>query len=408
VTTTPWSGRLPDLGSIEVEAIELVRVQLPLRAALESAHGVERTRDVVLVRALGADGAEGWGECSALEAPTYTGEYTDGAWAVLRDHLVPAARAGRLGVVRGHPMATTAVEVALTDLELRREGRALVDALAGDGRSDPSAPRAEPGVRWTAVVGVQPSIDELLDRVAQARAHGAAAVKLKVRPGWDLEPVAAVRRCHPDLRLAVDANGSFDRLDAGTGTEDQLVGLARLLPVESGPDDGVGIYVEQPNRPGAYTRDARLLERFDDDQVPVGLALDESLTRAEDVAVVEELLAATDLNVKPARLGGLAATARARALIDGAAAGRPLRPFVGGLLETGVGRATALAVACSWPAVRDTDLGPSSWYVDDDLTEPIELGPDGDLHVPPGPGLGVAPRPDRLADVAVDRLVLRL
>ena len=289
-------------------------------------------------------------------------------------------------------MATTAVEVALVDLQLRREGRALVDALAGEGRFDDD----EPGVRWTAVIGVQPSLEELLDRVAVALAHGAHAVKLKVHPGWDLDPVGAVRRRHPDLRLSVDANGSFDRLDAGPGAEHLLVRLARMLPATSGPEAPVGseggpdladgVYVEQPNRPGAYERAAMLLERFDDDEVPAGLALDESLTRAEDVAVVEELLAATALNVKPARLGGLAATVRTRVLIEGATGGRPMRPFIGGMLETGVGRATALAVACSWPAVRDTDLGPSSWYVDDDLTEPIELGEDGRMHAPDGSG----------------------
>ena len=122
---------------VALDAVELVRVRLGLRRALRSAHGVERGhREVVLVRALGADGVEGWGECSALERPTYTGEFTDGAWAVLRDLLVPAALAGRGSEVVGHPFASAALADARLDVVLRRRGRSLATAFGGDGPDD--------------------------------------------------------------------------------------------------------------------------------------------------------------------------------------------------------------------------------------------------------------------------------
>jgi o-succinylbenzoate synthase len=355
--------------------VELVRVRLDLRRPLRSAHGTEAARDVVLVRLTAADGSVGWGECSALSRPTYTAEYTDGAWAILRDLLVPAALAGEDAGVVGHPMAATALETARLDASLRRRGRSLAADL-GHRHGRPAG-----AVATTAVLGRPGSTDELIAAVDGALGAGAALVKLKVTPRpADLDAVATVRATWPDLPLAVDGNGSLD---------------ARSVSVL----DGLGLaYLEQPLPADALVASAALAERCG---TPV--ALDESITTAASLDVALALGSGRVLNVKPARVGGIevAAEVAARAADAGWAV------FVGGMLETGVGRAAALAVAALPTCTLPTDLGPSSRYVVDDVTEPIEPEGDGRLPVPTGPGIGVVPRSDRLAEVAVDRMVLR-
>ncbi len=373
---------MPD--QAELAALELVRVRVPMRRARQAAHGtMPPERDVVLVRALGADGLEGWGECSALEAPTYTGEYTGAAWAVLRDHVAPLALAGGRNRAIGHPMASAAVDVAVTDLALRRQGTTLGGALGrGDGES--------PGLAWTAVVGVQPTVDDLLAEVDDARRAGAAAVKLKITREWDLEPVRAVRAAHAALRLAVDANGAYGRDDT-----DHLVALARLL------SDGHG-YLEQPLAAGDIAGLHQLAPRL-----AVPIALDESVVSATDAGVVGAVGARGLINVKPARLGGVSSTLALSTLVAGQSRKRRPQTFLGGLFETGVGRSAALAIGRAVVTRPETDLGPSAWYFDDDLTDPVVLGPDGLHDGSARPGLSRAPRPDRLAEVAVDRLLIR-
>jgi O-succinylbenzoate synthase len=369
---------------VGVDAVELVRARLPLRTGIESAHGRESVREVVLVRALGRDGVEGWGECSALEAPTYTGEYTDGAWAVLRDHLVPAALAGTFGAVRGHPMASTALEVALTDLELRRQGRSLLDAVG-------VAPVDRIGYRWTAVLGID-TLAATLDAVEAARTLHAGAVKLKIRPGWDIEPVRAVQQAYPDLAVSADANGSYCRQD-----EYRLVELGEALAASE------GAYVEQPLAADDLVGHARLAEKL-----PVGIALDESVMAPGDAVVAASIGAASLINLKPARLGGLRACLDLPARMAGIEAGRRPSVFLGGMFETGVGRSAALAIAAATRlGIRSTDLGPSAYYFDEDLTEPLVLDLDARAWPSSAPGLSLAPRPERLAEVVVDRLLIR-
>ncbi|CAN5806748.1 o-succinylbenzoate synthase [soil metagenome] len=355
--------------------VELVRLHMPMRRPLRSAHGEESVRDVVLVRLEQEDGAVGWGECSALARPTYTGEHTSGAWAVLRDELVPALLTGRDPGVVGHPMAAAAVEAAVLDARLRSQGRRLVEHLgAAHGQ-----PRDRLAI--TAVVGRTASIDELLAAVAERIDDGIALVKLKVTPHpTDLEAVAAVRAAWPGLPLAVDGNGSLDNRSASI--------LA-----------GVGlVYVEQPAPAEDLLASAALAERLG---VPV--ALDESITSLAAMEVALAVGAGSIVNVKPARLGGVLAAAEVARAASDAGCG----VFVGGMLETGVGRAAALAVAALPSCTLPTDLGPSSRYFDRDVTEPVVIDGDGRIVLPVGPGTGVVPLAAEVAALAVDRLVLR-
>ena len=306
-------------------AVELRRVRLDLRNPLAAGHATIARREVVLVRVTLPDGTEGWGECAALERPTYSSETTDGAWALLRDELVPAALAGR-GTRRssGHPMATAALADARLDAELRASGTSLAAALG----ATPDLGAGDAGARHRA-----PSVDELLARVDAAP----AGVKLKIAPGWDLEPLRAVRAAFPDRWLAADANGGYrvDDLPRPRGGRRLRPRLPRAAAAR--PD------AAPPMRRACW-------------RTPV--VLDEPIGDVDTVRAAIALGGLGGLNLKPGKGGGLQATARAIAV----AAGEGIDVFVGGMLETGVGRAGAVALAaldaCTWP----TDLGPSDWY----------------------------------------------
>ena len=347
-----------------LRAVELRWVRVPLVEPFVASHGVEHDREVVLVEAAGADGVSGWGECVALSQPTYTDEHTAGAWDALRE-LVPAVLRGEPVEVAAAPMAWTAVETALLDRTLRADGVALVAHLGGERASVPSA----------AVVGMRPTIDALLEAVGARVDAGHALVKLKIEPVGAAEAVRAVRSVWPDLVLAADANGSF------AGRPEALEPLLDL---------GLA-YVEQPLAAADLAGHASLRRRG------LRVALDESITTPEDLEGAVAAGAVDIVNLKPGRVGGIAASSRVLSVAREAG----VDAFVGGMLETGVGRALGLAFAaldaCTWP----TDLGPSGRYFADDVTAPIVLGPDGRLPVPHGAGLGVTPRPDRLAEVTV-------
>lgn len=349
--------------------IDLFRVVVPLVTPFESAHGIETERRSILVRAVDADGAEGWGECPALAAPTYTGEWHDGAWTVLADHLAPVAVAGRPSPVRGHPMASSALEGALIDLELGRQGRSLAEAIGVQRRA----------VASCRVVGVADTIDQTVVRVGQLVDAGVNAVKLKIRPGSDLGPLRAVRAIWPHLWLAADANGSY----AGAG------------PADLRPFDRLELwYLEQPHAPDDLVAAAELSRAL-----TTPIALDESAVNAATVRTALALGWSGPLNLKPARLGGVLPSLELHQL----AVDQNLLAWCGGMLELGVGRATALAVAGLRRCVLPTDLGPSAAYVPADVTEPIEANADGSLTIPRRFGIGRHPLPERLDEVVVER-----
>jgi O-succinylbenzoate synthase len=338
-----------------------------------AAHGTEAEREVVLVAATLADGTVGWGECSTLARATYTGEWTEAAWWMLRDELAPAALAGRDAGVVGHPMATASLTSAVLDARLRADGVSLAGWLGAEpGRCVPS----------TAVTGIEPTVDALLRRIDADRAAGHRSVKCKIRPGWDVEPLGAVRSAWPELALAADGNGAYRRSDL-----DHLASFERFDLR----------YLEQPFPADDLVSSAALARRS---ATPV--ALDESITSAAMVEVVVALGAAGVLSIKPGRLGGLDEAAR----VAGLALDRGLPAFVGGMLETGVGRAAALAVAALPGCGLPTDLGPSDRYFAADLTAGFVLDNDGALTVPTGPGIGVRPDAERLSAATVDHLAL--
>ena len=352
---------------MRVAALDLVEVELPLVQPFETSFGVERRRRVLLVALRTPDGLTGWGECVAAEAPRYSSETVATARSVLVDHLVPAlARlasatpesfARATGWVRGHRMARAAVEMALWDLAAKRRGTSLARALGGRRR------RVEVGVS----VGIHPTVPRLLAAVGGYLDAGYLRVKLKVRPGWDEVPVRAVRREYPDLRLWVDANQAY-----GIDSLPAIARWARRHDVE---------IFEQPFPERALSLHAKLVRTG-----ATRVALDESVVDAATYEEAEQLGAMGALNVKPGRVGGLA---MARDLA-GRARRRRISVWVGGMLETGIGRAHNVALASMEPFTLPADLSASARYFAHDLIgSPFELGPGSTLAVPTGAGIGV-------------------
>jgi o-succinylbenzoate synthase len=356
----------------DLEAVELVRVHLPLLRPFTTSFGTTTVKDAVLVRALGRDGVEGWGECVASEDPLYSGEWNDGAWLVLRDYLAPAALSGSDAGIRGHPMASAALEAALLDLRLRREGVSLARHLGA------TKDRVECGVS----LGLEEDLDDLVAQAARFVEAGYRRVKLKIEPGRDVEVVRAVRDAVPKVPLTVDANAAYT-------LEDWKV-------FESLDGFGLG-YVEQPLREDDLLGHARLQER-----IATPICLDESITSLAVARGAAEIGACRIINVKVGRVGGLAESRR----IHDWAREAEVPLWCGGMLETGIGRAANVAVASLPGFTLPGDTSASDRYFERDLTRPFVVDPDGTMEVPAGPGIGVEPLPTVLEEVTLDRLTI--
>jgi O-succinylbenzoate synthase len=362
-----------------VREIELRRVRLPLVRPFRTALGTDRERDALVLR-IATESGEGWAECVAPREPFYAAEWVGGAQAVIREFLGPLllagpvaadAVAGRLAVVKGHPMAKAALETAVLDAELRATGTSLAKHIGATRDS------VECGV----AVGIADSLRELLDEVGVYLDAGYRRVKLKIRPGWDVEPVAAFREEFGAVPLQVDANGSYRLADA------PLLGALDRFDL---------LLIEQPlaeDDLNAHAGLARLIE--------TPICLDESITSARVARAAIELGACSVVCVKPGRVGGYFEAVR----VHDVCREREVAVWCGGMLETGLGRAANLALAALPGFTLPGDLSASDRYYARDLTAPFVLA-DGRLPVPSAPGIGIAPDPAALRDFTTSIEVL--
>jgi O-succinylbenzoate synthase len=368
---------------VKLAGFELRRIAMPLVSPFRTSFGTEVARDVLVVRAASYD-ADGWGECVAMSEPLYSSEYVDGAAEVIRRFLVPAVAAlpepdahtaeAAFAHVKGHPMAKAAVQTAILDAELRATGLSFGGYLGAVRTAVPS------GVS----VGIMDSIPALLDAVDAYLAQGYLRIKLKIEPGWDLAPVAAVReRFGDDVLLQVDANTAYTLADARH--------LARLDAYDL-------LLIEQPLPEDDLRGHAELARRL---RTP--LCLDESIVSARAAADALALGACSVVNIKAGRVGGYLEARRVHDVC--AASGVPV--WCGGMLETGLGRAANVALAALPNMTLPGDTSASGRYYWQDLTEPFVLE-DGALAVPTGPGLGREPLPDVLTEVTTSVEHLRL
>ena len=363
---------------MKLQGVELVTVSMPLVAPFETSFGVQTEREAILLRAV-TDAGEGWGECVTSPEPLYSEEFNAAALLVLRDYLIPlltsapeltAARVGELlKPIKGNRMAKAALETAVLDAELRAAGTSFADHLGAVRTS----------VRAGVSVGIQPDVDTLLRVVGDYLDEGYARIKLKIKPGRDVEPVRAVRdRFGPDVLLQVDANAAYSLTDART--------LAAL-------DEFDLLLIEQPLGEDDLTQHAELARRL---RTPI--CLDESIKDAKSAADAIALGACSVVNIKAGRVGGYLEARRVHdvCLANGVAV------WCGGMVETGLGRAAHVALAALPGFVLPGDTSASTRFYERDITEPIVLE-NGSVRVPAGPGLGVTPLPDVLADVTVAR-----
>ncbi|MBN6055638.1 o-succinylbenzoate synthase [Nonomuraea sp. RK-328] len=357
---------------MKITGVELRRIAMPLVAPFRTSFGTETARDVLLVRVVTPD-AEGWGECVAMSEPHYSSEYVDGAAEVIRRFLLPALppspdvhAVGRaLEPVKGHRMAKAALETAVLDAQLRTSGESFGRFL-GAARD-----RVPCGVS----VGIMDSVPRLLDAVEGYLAEGYVRIKLKIEPGWDVEPVRAVRERFGDgLLLQVDANAAYTLVDAPR--------LAQLDAFDL-------LLIEQPLANDDLVQHARLARRL---RTPI--CLDESIESAEHAAAAIELGSCSIVNIKPGRIGGYLEARRIHDLCRA----HGVAVWCGGMLETGLGRAANVALAALPGFTLPGDTSASRRYYATDITEPFELS-DGHLDVPTGPGLGVDPIPSILDEV---------
>ena len=361
---------------VALRAVELRRARLPLAQPFRSAHSTRTERDVVVVRVEAEDGPDGWGECVAEPEPTYWPEYTASCWDVLAHHLAPRLLAGRpLSEVKGHAMLL----VAFAALSQHEATATSLGAFLG-------ATRAQ--VPTGIALGIADSVDELVDQAQRWHDDGHRAFKLKVRPGWDVEPARAVRKAlGDDVALVADANGAYRSDDREDDARLRLLAHAEL---------GLAA-LEQPYAPDDLVGHARLAKAV---ETPV--CLDESIGSLGDLDAALALGAIDALCLKVGRVGGLVEAVRLHRRCR--EAGIAVRG--GGMLETGLGRAVNLAVAALPGCTLPPDMGPSRRYFAEDLTAPFEAVR-GTMAVPDAPGLGTEPLPDVLERATVDRLVLR-
>lgn len=364
---------------MKLEAVELIRLNVPLKSAFRTSFSSVNMHEVVWAHAI-TDVGEGWAECGANDRPDYSSEYHTGAMAVLREFMLPdlfklnkdltaESVAPTLEWIKGHRMAKAAIETSLLDAQLRSTNTSFATYLGA------TKDRVPAGVS----VGIMDSLDELMEYVHSYLDQGYVRIKLKIEPGWDYEPVKLVRETFgPDLLLQVDANTAYTRNDFDL--------LKRL-------DEFNLLLIEQPINEEDMLGHAKLA-----DYIETPVCLDETIISADIARDAIELGAAEIINIKPSRVGGYL---ESRKIHDvSVAAGIPV--WCGGMLETGIGRAANLALAAMPGFTLPGDTSASSRYFETDTTEPFVLV-DGHITVPTGPGIGVDPIPEIVDRYAVSR-----
>jgi O-succinylbenzoate synthase len=368
---------------MRIERIELRQVRLPYVAPFETSGWREEASHAIIVR-VEAEGVEGWGESPAGANPFYNEENYKTAWIIQQDYLAPMLLAAEIGGpgdvtpvlqrVRANRIAKCGLEFAVWDLFARRAGRSLASLLGG------TRGRVAVGVS----VGIQKDIDTLLEVVGGYVAAGYKRIKLKIRPGWDVEPTRAVRAAWPDILLQVDANSIYHLSDADHLAELDEFGL---------------LLIEQPLAHDDIFDHARLQARL---RSPI--CLDESIVSPDHARWAVELNACRVINIKPSRIGGLADSIKVHDIA--AAAGIPV--WHGGMLETGIGRATNVALASLPNFSLPGDISANDRYFARDIVRnPFTLNPDSTLTVPTGPGNGAEVDWDYLDQMTLARWELK-
>ncbi|GAB4545067.1 MAG: o-succinylbenzoate synthase [Anaerolineales bacterium] len=348
------------------DSIALHHLRMPLVAPFETSFGREVERECIIIE-IQSEGLRGWGECVAAREPGYNYETIGTAWHILKDFIAPLVLRQtlqdatdfqrRMEKIRGHHLAKAGVEMALWDLLGKRENKSLAELWGG------VRDKVEVGVS----IGIQESTAALVQTASNYVEQGYARVKIKIKPGRDVKDARAVRAAFPNLRLQVDANSAYSLADADT--------LKRL-------DDLNLLLIEQP----LYEDDIwehRKLQA----QLNTPLCLDESILSPRHARYALEMNACRIINIKAGRVGGLSQAI----LTHNLCRERGVPVWCGGMLETGIGRASNLALATLPNFTLPGDISASDRYYQEDITnERFTLNADSTIDAPRGAGLGVS------------------
>lgn len=364
-----------------IEQIDLYHISQELVSPFVTSFGRQVERQC-LILALHADGLTGWGECVANGSPGYSYETTATAWHILTEFLIPAVLGRDLGEpeqvgrwirsVCGHPLAKAAIDQAAWDITAQRDGISFAEKLA---EPYPEGPRER--VKVGVSIGIQPEVSATLSVITKHLNQGYQRIKLKIRPGHDLDLAREARRAFPDTAIMLDANSAYHLEDA---------------PLFQAMDDLDLLMVEQPLGYEDIYDHSRLRPL-----IKTPLCLDESIHSTDHARYALAIGACDIINIKPARVGGWT---EARALHDLCRA-HQMPVWCGGMLETGIGRAAQLALASLPGFTLPGDISATERYYVEDIARPdfVLNAEDSTLCVPEGPGLGV--------EVDLDRLLAR-
>ncbi|HEY6937019.1 MAG TPA: o-succinylbenzoate synthase [Terriglobales bacterium] len=367
---------------MKIEAITLREIRMPLVHFFETSFGRTYERRILLVTAH-CQGLDAWGECVAGEDPFYSDEWIDSAWLTMKRYLAPAVigrnlEAGRdcaalFARVRGHRMAKAAIENALWDAEAREKGQPLWKLLGGTRRE----------IACGVSIGIQDSVEQLLEKIATELAAGYQRIKVKVKPGWDVKVLERIRQKWPEILLSCDANSAYTLDDSGHLTRfDQF----KLLMIEQ-PLWNDDIYLH-----------ARLQR-----ELKTRICLDESIRNARDAEMAAELRACGIMNIKVGRVGGFSEAVRVHDICQL----HQIPVWCGGMLESGVGRAQNIALSTLNNFSLPGDVSASKRYWKEDIIEPeVTVSSQGTIKVCDQPGTGYRVREDLIEKLTVRKETL--
>ncbi len=364
---------------MKISHVELLELQLPLVSFFETSFGRTTARRIVLVR-VEAEGLTGWGEVTCGEKPFYSYETPETAWHILRDLLIPSALAqpwneacelaAAFRPIRGHNMAKAALENAVWDIEAQAKGVSIAKLLGGELQEIPC------GVS----IGIQNSVDQLLEKIERELAAGYQRIKVKIKPGWDAAILEKIRNRFPTIRLMADANSAYS--------------LADIEHLKSFDRFGL-MMIEQPLGWDDLVDHARLQR-----QLKTPVCLDESIHGPDDARKAIELGSGKIINIKLGRVGGYTSARRLHDVCR--SAGIPV--WCGGMLESGIGRAHNIAMSALPGFTLPGDVSASRRYWTEDIIQPeVTVTARGTIRVPDGPGLGFAPDLRRIEKACVRR-----
>jgi O-succinylbenzoate synthase len=368
---------------MRIDAIILREVHLPLVRAFETSFGITRQRRILLAE-IRSEGLTGWGECTAGERPFFSGESTDSAWQIIVNELGPMLASDPpehggecpriFRQVRGNRMAKATLENAIWDIEAQREGISLAQLLGGVRDVIPC------GVS----LGIQSSIPELLAQIEMELAAGYQRIKLKCKPGWDVEVFDRVRNRWPAITLSCDANSAYKLRDA-----DHLVTF----------DDFDLLMIEQPLWDDDFYYHSMLQKRLN-----TPICLDESIHNRRDALAAIEMESCRIINIKLGRVGGFSEAIA----VHNAAQERGIPVWCGGMLESGVGRSHNIALSTLENFSLPGDVSASARYWREDIVEPeIVVTSAGEIAIPDSPGRGYEVRTDLVQRLTVRKETIR-